>query len=173
MHKEPLGYRLIEVNTKLTKYLLEGSIDGCNWHVIKDTQSQNTDLPHDFILFESPLELRFIRLSHMLMPYDGVPAISGLRAFGKGNGTPPASVENVKFSRQNRLNILLHWDKVENANGYNVRYGIAPDKLYNSWQIYDVNELDLCMVNAESSYYIVVDSFNENGVTSGTPVFVD
>jgi len=48
-----------------------------------------------------------------------------------------------------------------------VRYGSATDKLYQSWLVYGANEVRLSTLIKGQSYYIRVDSFNENGVTPG------
>ena len=56
------------------------------------------------------------------------------------------------------------------AQGVNIRYGIAPDKLYLSHLVYGAEEAALTTLTAGQNYYIAVDSFNENGVTPG-PVF--
>ena len=96
----------------------------------------------------------------------GVPAVSGLRVFGKGNGSAPASVERLIYKRsQDGLNLKLQWTAAEGAEGYNVRYGISPDKLYNSWQVIGKTELDLSMINADTQYWVAIDSYNENGMT--------
>lgn len=172
MHEEPFSKRLIMVDPQTTEYLLSYSENGETWHTLKDTRGQHMDLAHDFIVLDKPISMRYLKLSHMLMPFDGVPAVSGLRVFGKADGQPPAPVRGVTATREHRLNILLDWDPVPGADGYNVRYGIAPDKLYSSWQVYGVHHLNLSMVNADQSYYIVVDSFSAGGVTSGSAIFV-
>ena len=88
--------------------------------------------------------------------------------FGPAQGDAPGKVSQVEASRsRDGLNILLKWDAVPGADGYNVRYGIAPEKLYNSWQVVDGTGLDLSMVNAGQDYYIVVDSYGSGGVTIG------
>ena len=65
------------------------------------------------------------------------------------------------------MDALVKWNPIENAQGYNVRYGIAPDKLYMSWLVYDANEVSLSTLIKGQDYYICVDSFNENGITAG------
>ncbi len=60
--------------------------------------------------------------------------------------------------------LLISWDAVKNAQGYNVLWGIAPDKLYHSWLLYGKNKLNLPSLNAGQTYYIQVEAFNENGV---------
>ena len=61
----------------------------------------------------------------------------------------------------------ISWQHIENAQGCNVRYGIAPDKLYQSWLVYDADEVTLSTLMAGQTYYVCVDSFNENGITTG------
>ena len=61
----------------------------------------------------------------------------------------------------------VSWQPVPTAQGYNVRYGIAPDKLYHSWLVYDAGEVNLSTLMAGQKYFVCVDSFNENGVTPG------
>ena len=61
----------------------------------------------------------------------------------------------------------ISWKHIENAQGCNVRYGVAPDKLYLSWLVYDADEVTLSTLTAGQEYYVCVDSFNENGITPG------
>lgn len=171
--KSMMEQRLILVKPQRTRFLLEGSEDGTNWHILKDCRNADTDFSHDFICFDGSTKLRFIKVSHIELPFNAVPAVSGLRVFGKGAGTAPAAVTEVDAPRtEERMNILLKWKPSANADGYNVRYGIAEDKLYSSWQVYGKSELDLSMIGKASGYYIAVDSFNRNGVTEGKVIFV-
>ncbi len=62
----------------------------------------------------------------------------------------------------------LTWKNANGAIGYNVRFGIAPDKLYSSDQVYGCEEAFLTTLNAGQSYWYAIDAFNENGVTEGT-----
>jgi hypothetical protein len=165
-YKDQVGYRIIQVQSQKTAYLLEGSADGENWETIKDTRNENTDYTHDFTVLAESRQLRYLRLSHMEIAMSGVAAISGLRVFGKGNGEAPAQVEKLFCKRsKDGLNLYLRWTESTGAEGYNVRYGIAPDKLYNSWQVIGKTELDLSTINAGTQYWVAVDSYNENGVT--------
>lgn len=151
-------------------YKIEISKDKLTWLEIA---KQETKLPHKLIQLAGE-EIKYIKLSNFQTPLGNTPAISGIRVFGISAGLKPDIVKNISYHRtENKLNILLKWDKVEGTHGYNIRYGIAPDKMYNSWQVNDENELDLSMINAESSYYIAIDSFNENGVTEGKIMYVE
>ena len=167
--KSITGGRKIYVKPQSTKYLLEGSADGEDWTVLMDRRSSGTDLCNDFFCLEEPLKLRYVRISEMEVPFDGVPAISGLRIFGTGNGEKPGIVEKLETKYEGDLNILLNWPAAENASRYNVRFGIAPDKLYGSWQVKE-NHLNFSFVNKCEQYYFAVDSVNENGITPGSVI---
>ncbi|MCL2189658.1 MAG: family 43 glycosylhydrolase [Defluviitaleaceae bacterium] len=157
-------------------FLLEGSTDGVNWITLKDTRNAPQDNPHDFIVLAKSADLRYVRISHISRIADGVAAISGLRIFGVGNGTPPAAVDTNQMTvarTEDGMDTYLRWQTVENADGYNVRYGISPEKLYNSWQVFGKNEVKLTTLDSGRQYFAAVDSFNENGVTAGEIIQID
>ena len=60
---------------------------------------------------------------------------------------------------------MLTWEAGRNCQGYNIRWGIAPDKLYNSWLVYGKNELLLKSLTTDQSYYFTIEAFNENGIS--------
>lgn len=156
--------RYIVPETLKTAYLLEGSVDGSNWEVLVES----TDgAGHDLITLDAVRQLRFVRVSNIKMPFDAIPAISGLRVFGNGNGEKPAPVTTLTMERiEEGLSVNLDWHDVDGAEGYNVRYGTRPDKLYSSWQVTE-SKLRLSTLNSGQVYYIAVDSYNENGITKG------
>mgnify|MGYP000724303506 CR=1 FL=1 len=86
--------------------------------------------------------------------------------FGFGGGAAPAQAQ-ATVHRTGPMNALVQWQPLAemDAQGCNIRYGIAPDKLYQSWLVYGVQELDLSTLMAGQDYYLRVDSFNENGIT--------
>ena len=60
------------------------------------------------------------------------------------------------------------WSASPNAIGYLVRYGVAPDKLYNSRQVPSTTSCKLNSLDVGTDYYFTVDSFNDTGVGRGT-----
>ena len=85
----------------------------------------------------------------------------------------PAPVKGVTAERIcDDLSCKVSWNKVDGALGYNVRYGIAPDKLYLSHMQYEDTEVRLGSLNKGQKYYFTVDCFNESGITKGTAVVV-
>lgn len=93
-------------------------------------------------------------------------AISDLRVFGSGNGPKPPQVAGFHAERDlsDRRVVKLKWDKVKEAVGYNIRYGIAKDKLYQDYIVYANNELTIRSLNFDSPYFFTVKVFNENGI---------
>jgi hypothetical protein len=153
-------------------YLLEASENGEDWFVIKDSLNKKQDNPHDLIITDTTC--RYLRISHISQTVTGAVALSGLRVFGIGNGQPPAKVETLDIKRTPEgMDAFLEWPASTNADGYNIRYGIAENKLYNSWQVLSKNTLNLSFLDKGKEYYVCVDSYNENGVTSGTVFKID
>ena len=83
---------------------------------------------------------------------------------GYGEGT--ATTQKLVLDRQaDRRDISIRWEAVKGAQGYNILWGIAPDKLYSSWMVYDKTDLLMKTLTADQDYYFCVEAFNENGVS--------
>ena len=147
------------------RYQIEGSTDGNHWMVLVDRSKSFREVPNDYVELSKPENVRYLRFKNIHAPTPHL-AISGLRVFGKGSGTPPAPVSSFETRRhQDRRDISLSWDEVESAQGYNIRWGIAPDKLYSSWLVYDKTEHLMKSLGRDQSYYFAIESFNENGIS--------
>jgi len=153
------------------QYRLWQSIDGRNWKILVDKSKNKTDVPHDYIELPESVKTRFIKMENIHMA-NGKFAISGLRVFGKGNGEVPAQVKNFIVLRQqsDKRNCWMKWYPSTDAYAYNIYYGIAPDKLYNSIMVYDVNEYYLKALGKNTTYYFTIEPINENGIGKRTDV---
>jgi len=150
------------------RWLLEGSVDGENWEILCDKREADTNMVHDFIVFEEGKRLRYLRVTSTEMPFFGNFAMTGLRVFGHRDGEAPAAAKNVKIVRdEDDVVANLTWDASAGADGYNVLWGIAPDKLYHSTLVYGKNELTMRYLNSGVDYYMRVDAFNASGITEG------
>jgi hypothetical protein len=167
------GKRHIVTQPQQTQYLLELSVDKQTWYTAKWRNCEGMDYSHDLIELNEMIKARYVRVSMMKMPFDGVPAISGLRVFGNAKGDCPDKVASVKVKRVDPLDAKLSWEPAQGAQGYNVRYGVEKDKLYSSWQIYGNCELMLSTLGAGQIYYAAVDSYNSSGVTPGDIFKID
>ena len=148
------------------RYVIEGSLDGQSWTTIVDRSRNFKDVPNDYVQVDRPTRARFVRYRNIEVPTPHL-AISDLRIFGLGEGKKPAAVKGLKVDRQqsDRRDALLTWEAGKNCQGYNIRWGIAPDKLYNSWLVYGKNELLLKSLTTDQSYYFTIEAFNENGIS--------
>lgn len=164
--------RYIDTEKHFTRWKLEGSIDGKEFFELCDKSNCDTDLPHDFILFEEGKKVRFIRLTVKEVPFAEPVCVSGIRVFGKGNGEVPDKTKEVRVERISELDMLVRW-KADDAVGHNILWGHAADKLYHSYMVYGKYEQNIGALVKEQPVYVRVDSFNENGVTEGDVIEVD
>ncbi len=148
------------------QYKLYYSRDGKKWLLLIDKSKNIADVPHDYIELPEPAEARFIKLENIHVP-TGKFAISGLRIFGSGHGSKPDPVSNfiVLRTEKDKRSAWLKWTSVDNAYGYNIYMGTAPDKLYNCIMVYGTNEYWLKAMDKEIPYYYAIEAINENGTS--------
>lgn len=163
--------RLGKINNQYHQYKLYGSMDGKKWKILVDKSQNKTDVPHDYIELEKPVQTRFIKLENIHMP-TGKFAISGLRVFGNGNGAKPAKVEQfiVLRTEKDKRSAFIKWQPVDNAFAYNIYYGTAPDKLYTCIMVHSNNEYWMKSMDSQVPYYFQIEAINENGVSERTAV---
>ena len=150
------------------RYVIEGSVDGKSWQTLVDRRNSFRDVPNDYVELASPRAVRYVRYRNIHVPTPNL-SISDLRVFGLGQGRPPAAVRSLAVNRhRDRRDATISWEQQKNCQGYNVLWGIAPDKLYNSWLVYDKNSLELRSLTTDQTYYFAVEAFNENGISERT-----
>lgn len=157
--------------TTYHQYKVYSSLDGKKWELLVDKSNNKTDVPHDYVELENPVQARFIRLENIHMP-TGKFAISGLRVFGNGNGKKPDAVKNLIVLRteKDKRSAYIKWPAVDNAFAYNLYYGTAPDKLYNNIMVHDLNEYWFKAMDSQKPYYFTIEAINENGVSEKTKI---
>ena len=158
--------RRIETRPQISHYTVETSLDGEAWTLREDVARECSN---GYYAYADGIRARYIRVMGGALPYGQTLRISGLRVFGNGAGARPAAAKAAAV-RVDALDGKISWQHLDNAQGCNVRYGTAPDKLYHSWLVYDADEVTLSTLMAGQTYYICVDSFNENGITEGDVV---
>lgn len=149
------------------RYWIESSLDGKKWETIADYKNSYKDAPHNYIELDKAIKTRFIRYRHLNIPNKHL-AMGDIRIFGIGNGNKPSKVKNLTIVRdKDTRNALITWDSVKNAQGYNLLWGISPDKLYSSYMIYKNKgtNLELRSLNKNQEYYFAIEAFNENGIS--------
>jgi xylan 1,4-beta-xylosidase len=171
-----------------TQFRLLGSADGKRWRTLADLTDTTryprrdracayVELPHRGD--GTPEKARYVRYEHV---YTAGPylAINGLRIFGNGEGSVPNVPAGLTAKRQkDDRNADLSWQPVPGATGYNIRWGIAPDKLYQTYQFWADDAptagkpFELRALNRGVPYYFAIEAFNENGVSALSAVVSD
>ena len=100
-------------------------------------------------------------------------AISEIRVFGNADGPAPQAPLDIGATRHaDQRDATIQWARVAGAIGYNIRFGIRPDRLTLTHQLW-ADELgsgsrltkELRSLNAGVPYWIAVEAFNESGVS--------
>ncbi len=171
LHSTGHASRYIDQRKHVTRWLLEGSLDGKSYFAIEDRTNADTDLPHDFIVREEGVKARYIRCTVMELPFSQQACISGLRVFGIGAGVLPTQTSGIKFNLLNDLDLHVAWDQ-DAAVGHNVLWGFTPEKLYHSYMVLGSNEVKIGALIKGEPVYVRVDAFNETGITEGEVIKV-
>lgn len=158
--------RYIDRTPHVTRWLLEGSKDGNDWQILEDKAETQTDLAHDFLVWEEGILFRYLRLTIEEMPFGQHACVSGLRVFGIGRGPLPEQTEDVNAVFQGDLDMLVSWEEDE-AVGHNILWGFAPDKLYHSYMVFGKHAQNIGALVKDEPVYLRVDAFDENGITEG------
>lgn len=158
------------------QFVMHYSSDGKIWKLLYDQSQVKEDHPNAYVELKAPVKARYVKFENIYVPTPNL-AVSDIRVFGNGLGKAPAKVKGVKASRElDERNAQINWLPSLSAVGYNVLWGIAPGKLYQTYQVWteEGTRLDLRALNKNQSYYFAVEAFNENGVSEVSDiVFVE
>jgi len=105
--------------------------------------------------------------------YVGAPnlAISDIRVFGNGSGKAPRTPRKLSVRRDvDARNAFVQWEPAAHAVGYNVLWGIAKDKLYQTYQVFadEPNPREVRALNIGQEYWFAIEAFDENGVSKAS-----
>lgn len=153
------------------QYRIFASDNGKDWTLVVDNSDSDRDTPHDYIELAEPLSARWVKVENVHMA-SGNFCLSGLRIFGNAGDDAPASPSGLKVKRDNKdpRNAVITWKPVSGAYGYNVYYGIAPDKLYNAITVLGENSYDMRGLDRDTDYWFSVEALGESGVSPKSPI---
>jgi hypothetical protein len=148
------------------KFKIEQSVDGKTWTMLIDRSASTQDAPHAYFELPKPVTTRHLRITDLGTPGNGRFALRDFRIFGNGHGQPPAPSPKFTVVRdpQDRRHATIEWEPVPGADGYVVRYGIAPDALNSQYEVRGTTRLEIHSLNADTDYQFAIEPFNENGV---------
>jgi xylan 1,4-beta-xylosidase len=155
-----------------TEFALEASRDGQHWQEVARTEPPRRDRPNAYFELSSPLRARFIRYVHGHVGAANL-SISDIRIFGNADGPAPPIPANVTgLRRKDQRDATVRWRRVPGALGYNIRFGIRPDRLTLTYQLWADElgngatlEKELHSLNAGVPYYVAIEAFSESGVS--------
>ena len=155
-----------------TEFVLQASNDGQRWQEVARTEPPRRDRPNAYFELAQPVRARFIRYVHGHVGAANL-AISDIRVFGNAKVAAPVRPAQVKAQRHaDQRDATIRWTKVPGAIGYNIRFGIRPDRLTLTHQLW-ADELgsgamlskELRSLNVGVPYWVAVEAFNESGVS--------
>ena len=158
----------------VTQFRLEGSLDSKRWSMLADLSHSNVDHPNAYVELDRPARVRYVRYVHVHVGAQHL-AISDLRVFGNADGPPPPAPELVSAKRMSDArDAEIVWKSVPGAVGYNVRWGIAQDRLHETHQRFadQPTRLTLTALNKGVRYFVAVEAFDERGVSKLSRVLV-
>lgn len=152
------------------RFTIETSEDGKSWKTVVDRSESNKDTPNAYIVLDNPIKAKYVRYNNIKVPGANF-AMSEFRVFGLGYGKTPEKVKGFSIKRKtDRRDAIFTWNSVKGAQGYNIRWGIAPDKLYQSWLLYGTNEHLMRCLDRDTPYYFSIEAFNENGISEKSEI---
>ena len=153
--------------TVYTQFKVYASRDGRQWELIADLTGEKRDRPNAYIELAEPVRARHVKYEHVYVAGPNL-AISDIRVFGNAGGRPPRTPAKLEARRDaDPRNAFLKWKKVPGAVGYNIRWGVRPDKLYQTYQVWAEagEQLEIRALNVGVSYWFAIEAFDENGVS--------
>ena len=157
----------INDSTVYTEFTMLHSPDGRGWHPLTETGRARRDRPNAYLELPAPVRTRYIRYQHGYVAAANL-AISDIRIFGNADGGPPRTPAELRVRRAaDPRNAFISWKPVNGAVGYNILWGIRPDKLYQTYQVFAdrPQPLELRALTLGQEYYFAVEAFNESGVS--------
>src|SRR4029079_1157504 len=106
------------------------------------TETPRRTRPIAFFELAQPVRARFVRYVHGHVGAAHL-AISDLCVFGDAGGPAPKTPGNVGAVRSDPRMMTVSWRGVSDAVGYNVRWGVRPDRLNLCYQVFADQETQI------------------------------
>lgn len=152
----------------ITQFRLEGGTDGKTWSTIADLSHETRDHANAYVELAKPERIRFVRYVHGHIGAKNL-AISDLRVFGSAGGKLPEAPVLTHVERlPDPRSATIAWKPVQGCVGYNVRWGIAADRLDSTYQRFadQPTSFELRALSVGVRYVVAVEAFNETGVST-------
>jgi hypothetical protein len=150
------------------QFKMYASADGKNWNEIFSNTNKKEDRPNAYIELEKAVDARYLKFENIYVPTPNL-AISDIRVFGNSGDALPKTPGKFKATRMaDQRNATTSWEPVKGVTGYNIRWGIGADKLYQTYQVWadQPTSLEIRALTLGQKYYFAIESFNEEGVST-------
>jgi len=150
-----------------TDFRLRHSNDGATWQTLPPLPGKKRDRPNAYIELPGAISARYVRYEHLHIGSPNL-AISDIRIFGKSDGPAPETPTHLQAGRDaDPRNAFVTWQEVPGAVGYNILWGIAPDKLYSVYQVWADQRprQEIRALTLGQKYSFAIEAFNESGVS--------
>ena len=152
-----------------TEFRLEHSRDGRRWLPLATigTPRDRRDRPNAYVPLREAVRTRHVRYVHGHIGAANL-AISDLRVFGNADGAALAKPRMPTVKRdKDRRNAFVRWQAQPGVVGYNVCWGLRPDRLTLCYQRFSDagTSLELRALNLDQRYHVAVEAFDERGVS--------
>jgi xylan 1,4-beta-xylosidase len=156
------GFAMPAPLSRYQSYTVEVSDNNADWTMLIDKSNNTADNRHDYTELSKPVKARFVRVTNVFTHDEGKFAIQELRIFGNPGKAKFTKVTDMLVARnpEDRRDATITWKPVEGADGYVVRYGIEPGKLYNNYMVYDDFTITIHSLNKDPEYYFEVEAFD-------------
>jgi hypothetical protein len=156
------GFAMPSPLSRYQSFTVEVSKDNENWSMLVDKSNNTADIRHDYTELPEAVKSRYVKVTNVFAHDSGKFAIQELRIFGNPDKATFTKVNEIMVARnpEDRRDATITWQPVEGADGYVVRYGIEPGKLYNNYMVYDDYTLTIHSLNKGPEYYFEVEAFD-------------
>ncbi|MFZ0282225.1 MAG: family 43 glycosylhydrolase [Bacteroidales bacterium] len=156
------GFTMPSPLSRYQSYTVQVSNDNENWSMLIDKSNNTMDNRHDYTELPKPVKARYVKVTNVFTHDEGKFAIQELRIFGNPGKAKFTQANEVMVVRnpEDPRDATLTWQPVKGADGYVVRYGIEPDKLYNNYMVYDNYTITIHSLNRDPEYYFKVEAFD-------------
>jgi len=148
-------------NARYQSYTVQVSDDNKNFTLLLDKSNNTQDRKHDYTELAEPVKARYVKLTNVYTP-TGMFAVKDMRLFGNPQEATFTPVKDVLAARSldDPRDATITWQPVKGADGYVVRYGVEPNKLYNNYMVYDADTITIHSLNRDDKYYFGVEAFD-------------
>ena len=154
-----------------TRFRLLVSDDGRQWATVADLSRERRDRPNAYVELPTPRS-RAVRAIRAHSRWRGQPRRQRHPRIRQRRRLPTGNARWLHGApRPRRAKCDVHVAARSRAVGYNVRWGISPTKLYQTYQRFadEGTTLELRALTVGQAYWASVESFDENGVSALAP----